>query len=97
MSKLTKEQIRLLIWLSQPETIFEVSREDGFMDDKYNGLHTYKNSEGLRYKFDIRTLYCLEGEGLIEGSYVYHFSIAWERYTLTQEGHVYVSMLAIAY
>jgi hypothetical protein len=96
MPKLTKEQIRLLIWLSQPETVFEVSREDGFMDDKYNGLHTFINPEGLRYKFDIRTLYRLEGEKLIGGNYVYHFGIMWERYTLSQAGQVYVSMLAIS-
>jgi hypothetical protein len=88
MPKLTPEQFRLLHWLSLPETCFEVSREDGFMDDKYNGLHAYNDGKGNRYKFDIRTLYILEGFELIQGEIVNHFGIAWERYTLTNKGEV---------
>jgi len=96
MSKLTHEQFRFLYWLSQPKSFFEVSREDGFMDDKYNGLHGYVNKTGGFYKFDIRTLYALEGEGLVEGKIVYHYGIAWENYTLTEKGDVTVTLLSIA-
>ena len=96
MPKLTPEQVRLLIWLSQPKTVFEVSREDGFMDDKYNGLHSFKSPEGQRYKFDIRTFYRLEGEALINGEYVYHFGIAWEQYTLTEKGQALVGLLSLS-
>ena len=94
MPKLTPEQTRLLMWLSLPQTIFEVSREDDFMDDKYNGLNTFKNEEGKRYKFDIRTLYRLEGEELVKGQYVYYFGIMWERYTLTEQGHALALLLS---
>jgi hypothetical protein len=87
MSKLTPEQFRLLTWMALPETLLEVSREVGFMDDKYNGLHNYIDKEGERYKFDIRTMYCLEGEGLIQGQYVDHLAVWWERYELTEKGH----------
>ena len=96
MPKLTSEQIRLLMWLSLPQTVFEVSREDGFMDDKYNGLHTFSNEEGKKYKFDIRSLYRLEGEELIGGKYVYHFGIPWEHYTLTEKGYELVELLSVA-
>jgi hypothetical protein len=92
--RLSPEQIRLLLWLSLKETYLEVSREDGFMDDKYNGLHNYIDKKSDRYKFDIRSLYCLEGEELVTGHYVYHFGIAWERYTLTPKGHDFVMLLS---
>jgi hypothetical protein len=96
MPKLTHEQLRLLFWLSLPETCFEVSREDGFMDDEYNGLHKYKDKQGNRYKFDIRTLYILEGEELITGHYVNHHGIIWECYTLTEKGQVLSSLLSVS-
>lgn len=96
MPKLTHEQLRFLYWLSLPNTFFEVSREDGFMDDKYNGLHGYAKKEGEFYKFDIRTLYALEGQELVTGEIVYHYGIAWERYSLTEKGEVTASLLSIA-
>jgi hypothetical protein len=86
MPKLTPEQLRLLSWLSLPSTTFEVSRENDFMDDKYNGLHTYCDKQKNSFKFDIRTLYKLEGYELIKGEMVYYFGIPWERYTLTTIG-----------
>jgi hypothetical protein len=94
MPKLTHEQLRLLFWLSLPETCFEVSREEGFMDDNYNGLHTYKDEQGNRFKFDIRTLYILQGHELIKGKIVNHFGIPWERYLLTDKGEVMSVLLS---
>jgi hypothetical protein len=96
MPKLTHEQYRFLFWLSLPESFFEVSREDGFMDDKYNGLHGYAKREGGFYKFDIRTLYALEGEGLVSGQIVYYFGVPWERYTLTKEGEALALLLNVS-
>jgi len=94
LSKLSPEQIRLLVWLSQPKTLLEVSREVGFMDDKYNGLHTYIDENYQSFKFDIRSLYRLEGEKLVTGKIVSHFGISWEHYFPTETGQAYVSLLS---
>jgi hypothetical protein len=96
MPKLTHEQLRFLFWLSLPASFFEVSRKDGFMDYEYNGLHGYAKKQGGFYKFDIRTLYALEGEGLVKGDIVHYFGIPWEKYTLTEKGDVTASLLSIA-
>ncbi|TWX57787.1 hypothetical protein [Colwellia hornerae] len=96
MSKLTHQQLRFLFWLSLPGSFLEVSRKVGFMDDEYNGLQGYAKKQGGFYKFDILTLYALEGEGLVKGEIVYYIGIPWEKYTLTEKGDVTASLLSIA-
>jgi len=94
--KLSDEQLRLLFWLSLQSTVFEISREDGFIADKYNGLNRYKDNRGNAYKFDIRTLQILENNELVQGQSVYHFGILWERYALTEKGQVLTLLLSAA-
>jgi hypothetical protein len=94
--KLSHEQLRLLFWLSLQSTVFEISREDVFIVDKYSGLHRYKDNQGNTYKFDIRTLQVLERNELIRGQSVYHYGVLWERYTLTEKGQVLTLLLSAA-
>jgi hypothetical protein len=96
MPKLSDEQLRLLFWLSLQSTVFEISREDGFVSDKYNGLNCYKDNQGNAYKFDIRTLHILEDNALVQGQNVYHFGVLWERYALTEKGQVLTLLLSAA-
>ena len=96
MPKLSHEQLRLLFWLSLQSTVFEISREGGFVTDKYNGLNRYKDNQGKAYKFDIRTLKILEDNELVESQNVYHFGVIWERYTLTEKGRVLTLLLSAA-
>jgi hypothetical protein len=94
MSKLTKEQVRLLIWLSWTETHFEICREAGYSYRKVNGLNTYVNDNGEPFKFDIRTLNKLVNENLVTSKLVYPFCMKHEHYFLTEAGQVYLSMMA---
>lgn len=94
MPKLTKEQIRLLIWLSLSKTHFEVCRQIGYSYRKVNGLQSYANKDGVSYKFDMRTLYKLVNENLVTSKLVYPFGIKHEHYFLTQSGQYFVSAFA---
>ena len=96
MPKLTKEQIRLLIWLSYSETYFEICRQVGYSYRQVNGLQSYVNKDGVPYKFDMRTLNKLVNENLVISELVYPFGIKHEHYCLSQAGQAYVSMLAIS-
>ncbi len=96
MLKLTKEQIRLLLWLSWTETHLEVCREIGYSYRKVNGLNSYVNDNGVPFKFDMRTLDKLVNENLVTSGLIYPFGVKHEHYFLTPSGQVYVSMLAIS-
>lgn len=96
MPKLTKEQVRFLIWLSWTETHFEICREIGYSYRKVNGLNSYVNDNGEPFKFDIRTLNKLVNEKLVTSELVYPFGVKHEHYFLTEAGQVYVAMLAIS-
>jgi hypothetical protein len=96
MPKLTKEQIRFLIWLSLTETHFELCRELGNKYRTPNGLGSYINKQGKPYKYDSRTLMKLVDENLVTSKIVYHYGIKHEHYFLTEAGQVYVSILAIS-
>jgi hypothetical protein len=86
MPELTKEQQRLLIWLSLPSTHFEICRELGSSYRKMNGLESYVDWFGDRYKFDNRTLQKLIDTGLVTSEFLYPFGINYERYYVTEEG-----------
>jgi hypothetical protein len=96
MPKLTKEQVRFLIWLSRTETHFEICREIGYSYRKVNGLNTYVSGNGEPFKFDTRTLNKLVNENLVTSELVFPFGVKHEHYFLTEAGKVYVSMLAIS-
>jgi hypothetical protein len=96
MPKLTKEQIRLLIWLSWTDTHLEICREIGYSYRQVNGLDSYVNDDGKPYKFDMRTLDKLVNENLVTSEFIYPHGMEYQHYTLTQAGQVYVSMLAIS-
>lgn len=86
MPELTKEQQRLLIWLSLPSTHFEICRELGSSYRKMNGLESYVDWFGDRYKFDKRTLQRLIDAGLVTSELLYPFGIKHEHYYVTEEG-----------
>ncbi len=90
MPKLTKEQIRLLIWLSLENTYFEICREMSSSYRQMNGLHTYVNKHGQRFKFDTRTLGKLVKEELVTSEIIYHFGVKYEYYFLTKKGRGFV-------
>ncbi|PKH88645.1 hypothetical protein [Colwellia sp. Bg11-28] len=96
MPKLTKEQMRLLIWLSYSATYFEICRQVGYSYRQVNGLKSYVNKDGVPYKFDMRTLNKLVNENLVQSEIIYPYGVKHEHYFLTQAGQVYVSMLAIS-
>lgn len=96
MPKLSKEQLRLLLWLSKPSNFFEVTTDHHLNNVLYNGLHNYRDDKGNRYKFDIRTLHALERNEFVGCETVYYCGLAWMRYTITDAGQVYVSTLAIS-
>ena len=90
MPKLTKEQTRLLIWLSLEKTYFEICREMSSSYRRMNGLHTYVNNHGQRFKFDTRTLGKLVKEELVTSEIIYHFGVKYEHYFLTKKGRGFV-------
>jgi hypothetical protein len=96
MPKLTKEQIRLLIWLSWTDTHLEVCRDISHSYRKVNGLNSYVNDNGEPFKFDMRTLNKLVNENLVTSELLYPFGVKHEHYFLTPAGQVYVSLLAIS-
>jgi hypothetical protein len=86
MPKLSKEQFRLLLWLSLPSSFFEVTSAHHLNDVLYNGLHGYKDEKGKKYKFDIRTLQALAANKLVDFETVYYCGLEWTRYTITDAG-----------
>lgn len=94
MAKLSKEQIRLLIWLSYSETYLEICFELGYSYRKVNGLQSYVNKDGVAYKFDSRTLSKLVGDELVTSEFVYPFGIKFKHYFLTELGQDFVSTFA---
>ena len=86
MSKLSKEQFRLLKWLSLPSSYIEFTHGHCLHNVLYNGLHNYKDGKGNKYKFDIRTLHILETNKLVDYEVVHHVGLEWTRYTLTDAG-----------
>ena len=90
MPKLTKEQTRLLIWLSLENTYFEICREIGYSYRQKNGLHTYVSKHGQPFKFDTRTLDKLVDEELVTSEMIYHFGVKYEHYFLTKKGRSFV-------
>lgn len=96
MPKLTKEQVRLLIWLSVPTTHLEVCREIGYSYRKVNGLESYVNKQGEPFKFDTRTLNKLVNENLVTSELIYPFGVKYEHYKVTELGRAYLSALSIS-
>ena len=90
MPKLTKEQTRLLIWLSLENTYFEICREIGNSYRQKNGLHTYVNTHGQPFKFDMRSLGKLVNEKLVTSEIIYNFGVKYEHYFLTKKGRDFV-------
>lgn len=90
MPKLTKEQTRLLIWLSLENTYFEICREIGYSYRQMNGLHTYVSKHGQPFKFDTRTLGKLVNEELVTSKIIYNFGVKYEHYFLTKKGRGFV-------
>ena len=94
MPKLSDEQLRLLLWLSLDANFFEVTTEHRLNDALYNGLHNYKDEQGNRYKFDIRTLHVLEINELVGWEKVYYCGLAWTRYTISDKGRLLTLQLS---
>lgn len=86
MSKLSKEQKRLLVWLAQPNHHLEICRQQGHSLNQVNGLKTYTDEFGNPYKFDIRTLNKLISEALVSSEIIYPFGLKHEKYILTEQG-----------
>ena len=94
MPKLSKEQKRLLIWLSRPTSHLEICRQHGYSLNQVNGLKTYTDELGTPFKFDIRTLKKLVTESLVVGEFIYPFGLKHERFVLTRLGKELVEQLS---
>jgi hypothetical protein len=92
--KLSMEQARFLTWLSLLNTHFEICCEVGYSYRKINGLQSYVDENNEPFRFNTRTLDRLINAELIDSKFVYPFGIKQQHYFLTENGQVYVSLLA---
>jgi len=94
LPKLSMEQARFLTWLSLTTTHFEICREIGYSYRKINGLQNYIDEQDKPIRFNTRTLDRLIENELIASKFITPFGIKQQHYFLTENGRIYVSLLA---